>query len=259
MIELFIDMGNSRIKVALIDDGEYAYLGAFAIEQISTKMRTQSFFQQLDFVPDHVYISSVADSSLELQITTAIEQKWHILPVFMSTQVTCCGIVNGYDKASKLGVDRWMALMGAQALTQCDFMVIDAGTAITVDAVREGQHQGGMIVPGLHTLRQALTAKTAQLSEDCTHLNLPSKMTRPGGFLATNTQSAICGGTLYMAAAFVNQVIFDLQSQANKPFKIYFTGGDGQRLSSLTNVPSEYVEDLVLQGIINVKENLKKG
>jgi type III pantothenate kinase len=62
-----------------------------------------------------------------------------------------------------------------------------------------------------------------------------------------------------MTAAFINQIIADLHNRVEQPLEIFFTGGDGQLLSSLTNACSEYVEDLVLQGIINVKESIKKG
>ena len=259
MIDLLIDIGNSRIKLALVDNHDYEYLGAFPTTEIRSEASAHAFLQKLDFNPEHIYISSVANPALEMELRTVIASKWNILPVFMSTQATCCGITNGYQHAFKLGVDRWMALMGAQTFTHDSFIVIDSGTALTVDSVYEGKHQGGFIVPGLQTLRSSLMHKTAQLDETCTTLEPISEVNREVDFLARDTQSAICGGTLYMVASFINQVIFDIQAKLDQPVKVYFTGGDGQLLSGLIDVQSEYIEDLVLLGIFNVKENIKKG
>jgi len=259
MINLLIDIGNSRIKLALTDNNDYEYLGAFSIQKVHTANAAEQFLSQLDFIPEDIYISSVADPALDMELRTAIATKWNILPVFMSTQSECCGVANGYEKTFTLGVDRWLALMGAQAHSQSSFIVIDAGTAITVDYVSDNQHKGGVIVPGLSTLRHSLTDSTANLEADCAPLHHLFQSDGPADLLATNTQSAICGGTLYMAAAFINQIINDIQNSGEQPAEIIFTGGDGELLSSLTNVHSEYVEDLVLQGIINVKESIKKG
>jgi len=259
MIDLLIDIGNSRIKLALVEDNEYEYLGAFSVENLLSEVVAQTFLEQLDFTPQHIFIASVSTESIEMEVRNAIAVKWGLLPIFMSTQQECCDVKNGYEKPFQLGVDRWLALLGARSLTKGDFIVVDAGTAITVDHVYQGSHQGGFIVPGLTTLRKSLTSSTANLSSDCSGMTSESKVSRPAKFMATDTQSAICGGTLYMASAFVNSLLSDLIIQSQHQPNIYFTGGDGNLLSSLLNVKSEYIEDLVLLGIINVKENIKKA
>lgn len=261
MIDLLIDIGNSRIKLAIDDADGYEYLGAFTTNKITSDEASSQFLNQLDFTPSNVYVSSVASASIEMEVRTAIADKWGLLPVFMSTQRACCGVKNGYSEPLQLGVDRWLAMLGARSLTKNSFIVIDAGTAMTVDSVDNGKHQGGLIVPGLTTMREGLVKNAAQLREDCQSIRLPETKPVEGvsSLLATDTQSAICGGTLYMASAFVNNLLFDLQQKKSHPYKIYFTGGDGLLLSSLFSGQSQYIEDLVLLGIINVKESLKKG
>ena len=261
MIDLLLDIGNSRVKLAIVEDNDYEYLGAFSIDNLASESIALTFLDQLDFIPNHIYVSSVASEQVEMQLRQAIACNWGLMPIFMSTQVECCEVKNGYQQPFKLGVDRWLALMGARGYTPDDFIVIDAGTAITVDFVQSGQHQGGFIVPGLATLRHSLTNNTANLNANC-HRDEPyreTEVSRPAQLLATNTRSAICGGTLYMASAFVNSLITDVLGQSDRLPNIYFTGGDGQLLSSLLTIDSDYIEDLVLQGIINVKENIKKS
>ncbi len=257
MIDLFIDLGNSRIKLAIVDNDNYEFLGAFPLAQLSATDNGNDFFAELDIDPQHIYVSSVADAAIELTLRQLIADQWQLLPIFMSTQSECCQIQNGYEQAHQLGVDRWMAIMGARSLTSGSFIVIDAGTAITVDTVYDDQHLGGLIVPGIATMRESLTAGTANLNAQCDQLmsdegdsNLDS--------LAVDTQSAICGGTLYMAAAFASTIVEDIQSKYVTHLEVYITGGDGPVLGGLIGSKCEYIEDLVLLGMINIKENLKK-
>lgn len=259
MIDLFIDVGNSRIKLALLDGDNYEYLGAFPVDKLVSTENSSHFFSQLDCQPDHIYISSVAEAGIEMKLRDLIAELWQLLPVFMSAQSACCDIHNGYSQAHQLGVDRWMAMMGAREQTSGSFIVIDAGTAITVDAVIDGEHKGGLIVPGIQTMRTSLLQEAANLNPDCHALIDSTQDKKSLGPLASDTQSAICGGTLYKAAAFVNNVIVDIQSQYINHLDIYLTGGDGALISSLLNIPNEYIEDLVLLGMINIKENIKNG
>ena len=259
MIDLLLDIGNTRVKLGLVEDKDYEYLGAYSTQNFLNEDTLLSFLTDLDFKPDHIYVSSVADEYIEMLFRQAIAVKWGLMPVFMSTQLSCCNITNGYQLPFKLGVDRWLSLLGARTFTETDFIVIDAGTAITVDSVINGAHQGGFIVPGLSTLRRSLSQNTALLNDDCASIEPSSKATQLDQLMPSDTQSAICGGTLYMASAFVNTLVVDLLSQSQSLPNIYFTGGDGALLSSLLTAESEYIEDLILLGIVNVKENIKKS
>jgi len=259
MIDLFIDVGNSRIKLAVLEKDNYEFLGAFSNEQFISSSSTTDFFGELDFKPDHVYISSVVDASTNMLLSDLIAETWQLLPIFMSTQAECCGVTNGYSQPHQLGVDRWMAMIGAAGQTSGNFIVVDAGTAITVDSVIDGQHLGGLIVPGISTMRSSLMHETAHLDASCQMQSDVSTDDNKVNKLPTDTQSAICGGTLYMAAAFVNTIIEDIQRQHIHHFDTYLTGGDGKLLSQLINVENDYIEDLVLQGMINIKENIKNS
>ncbi|WP_178862250.1 type III pantothenate kinase [Thiomicrorhabdus cannonii] len=254
MTELFIDIGNSRIKFALADSQHLEFLGAFSIAELNTVDLLVDLLEDFDIQPDRIFIVSVGSAQFEHDLREAIAIVWREHPVFLSTQVACCGLQNGYTQPLQLGVDRWMAMLGARSFTHKDFIVIDAGTAITVDAVVEDKHLGGFIFPGLSTMRQSLTSGTAKLSADCSQ----SLMAEQSAFLATNTADAICGGSLYMAAATLNNLLFDLQAELGATFKIYLTGGDAKLIAPLLNSKVELVTDLVLQGMRQVTESLKK-
>lgn len=257
MKKLFLDIGNSRIKWSQSIDGNYEYLGGESVVDFIDKME-QTFFADFE-KPDAVYYSSVADAKKVDQIKTAIQQHWQLIPIPLTSQQSCCGIECGYEDFHLLGDDRWMAMQGAASHTKDPFIVIDFGTAVTVDAVLQGKHLGGFIVPGITSLREALAKDTADL-----HLVVePSKEVSDKDFsdtlLAGNTESAILGGTLYMCASFINHLIADLNTHLSTQFKVFLTGGDAKQFQALIDVPTEWEEDLVLQGMLRIVESVKEN
>lgn len=259
MLDLFIDIGNSRIKLATLDKRNYDSLGAFSISVCEDVDSLREQLESYEIQPDHVYISSVSDGATEQVFNEAISQCWALLPIMMQSQIQCCGIANGYKQPHALGVDRWMAIMGASSMTKKNFLVIDAGTAITVDAVAEGKHLGGLIVPGIRSMRDALSKDTAQLQKPLDIGAFSEKGDAETAGLATDTATAIYGGTLYMASSYLNALVFDLQHSHSCRFELFLTGGDAPLLLELINGPVEYVEDLVLAGMVHVKESIKNS
>ena len=71
---------------------------------------------------------------------------------------------NGYEDIAQLGVDRWAAIVGAYTHFGSAVCIVDAGTAVTVDLVRDGgRHLGGLIVPGLQLMRSSLEQDTEDI------------------------------------------------------------------------------------------------
>ncbi|BBP46950.1 type III pantothenate kinase [Thiosulfatimonas sediminis] len=254
MNRIFIDVGNSRIKYAVSEDGHYEYLGAELVQDFLANIE-QSLFAEVNDI-DEVYFSTVGSLQNLDELTSAIQQHWNIIPTQLNAQRSCCGLTSGYADFHKLGSDRWLAMQGALAITTQPFIVVDAGTALTIDAVIDGQHKGGFIVPGLSTMHNSLATGTALL-EMPTNNDLPEDMSQ--NLLANNTASAVLAGTLYMSAAFVNQVVVDLNQQLQTQFKLFLTGGDAAQLASLLDYQYSYIPDLVLHGMCSVVESVKKS
>lgn len=254
MYKLFLDIGNSFVKWSSVVQGDYIHQNSIKLEHVLGSELTM--FEEYG-VPAEVYISSVADAASVDALKLIIQERWQVFPVQLSSQKLCCGLVNGYDDFSQLGDDRWFAMLGAIGIYSEPVIVVDAGTALTVDAVIDGKHQGGFIVPGLHGMRMALANSTADLSNvsATTLVNNDETVIQA---LASNTDSAILGGTLYMSAAFLNQLIGDLNDQFQTVFKVLLTGGEALQFSSLLDVNFDYIPDLVLQGMVNVEESVKK-
>jgi len=134
-----------------------------------------------------------------------------------------------------LGIDRIMACKSIKNGT-----VVDAGSAITVDVMKDGEHMGGFIMPGIYAFKRAFGTISEVLK-----LN-PSKITSE---LPNCTQDALNWGSVGAVKCLIEKTAYDT---------VYVTGGDGEFLSSqLEN--AEYIEDLVFRGmIITIKEMEKK-
>ena len=254
MNKLFLDIGNSFIKYSTVINGEYTVYDSILLDDL--------LFNGLDFFgipnfPDIVYFSTVANPDKVDALKLLIQNEWQVIPIQLTAQKSCCGLTSGYENFNQLGDDRWFAMQGAIGIYNVPTVVVDAGTALTVDAIVDGQHLGGLIVPGMNTMRQSLATNTADLFDVCRSDMRPDNNEML--LLGTDTSSAILGGTLYMAAAFINQVIYDLNNQVGIQFKVIMTGGESEQLCRLLDFEYDYIPDLVLQGMVNVEESVKNS
>lgn len=255
MVKLYLDIGNTRMKAAIDDEFGYQYLGVISIQAFENPEALEIFLSSA--VPDEVYISSVSTPDILDTVKSTLQSIYQLFPVILTSQKECCGLTSGYDHFEQLGDDRWMALQGARSLTHEPTLVIDAGTAMTVDAILDGVHLGGFIVPGLSSLRASLGADTANI-DLIVEPNHSADRVLISGLLATNTRSGILGGTLYMTVSFINSIIADLNNKVGTRFKVLITGGNAPRLSELIDTPTEYIPDLVLLGMKKIVESIKK-
>lgn len=243
-MNIFIELGNTSLKLASSLKNRYQYIGSYKhhsdIESVFCEI------SDLDPV-DNVYVCSVANPELNAKLTQYIQQSYQVYPTFLTTQPESCGIVCGYGQFETLGVDRWMAIIGACAHSNQPTIIVDAGTALTIDMVIDKKHHGGFIVPGLRLMKGSLFNNTA-IPEMDDHFESVSEM----GLLATDTASAITGGTLFMVSAFLNTLIENLESETGRRFKCIGTGGDFETLLPMLDKPFEVINDLTLLGMIEM-------
>lgn len=149
---LLLDIGNTREKAALFHAGSISALPQLTAESLNA----------LPIVA--VYFASVAnDARLD---TLKVRLKLDHLPWRqVGSEAQAFGVINCYAEPHLLGVDRWLGLLGAKQLF-CGqaVMIVDAGTALTIDWLDEtGAHQGGWIMPGLRLQQQSVVERTAKV------------------------------------------------------------------------------------------------
>ncbi len=244
MMILLIDVGNTRIKWALLDHGNYRYGGSANHRGLPFKDLAESLWGGLS-PPSRILVANVAGKGMERNINGWAKGKWGIKPEFIVPQKAAYGVVNAYIEPAQLGADRWAALIAAHHESRGAACIVDCGTAITIDALSsEGEHLGGIIAPGLTMMRQALVKGTHRLKE------VPeAPMGKRVALLARDTSDAIAGGTLYAAVALIDRVVSDVEEAVGTSLTCFITGGDASHVMPLLAADFRYEEDLVLRGL----------
>ena len=239
---LLVDIGNSRVKWAFWWEGELRSGLPFASDSQGLGGRLSQSWGALA-PPAAVYAANVAGPSVEDTLQEWIEHRWGLPVQFALTESEGGGVINGYRQPERLGVDRWLALVGLRRHYPIPACVVDCGTAITLDYLdAEGRHQGGLIAPGLQSMRSVLASNTHQLGsiDDATTVN-PR--------LARDTNEGIQSGCLRACAGLIETVVKDLRQREDDQLHLVMTGGDAAIIGQLLGSPYHQDEHLVLRGL----------
>ena len=232
-MNLLVDIGNTRCKWALGVAGRLAETG------VMVRDATPDWVEDLTTAAvDSIVVSSVAQPEA-LDALEAYAARRGVPLQALASSARSGALVNAYPEPQRLGVDRWMACIAAEADGEGSVLVADAGTALTLDFVDgQSQHLGGLITPGVATMRGALRRQT-QLR--------PNSEDSAPAWLSTNTDNAIAAGTLRSAISLLDTAVRDLV-----PARLLLTGGDAALLAphlahSWTLRPHLVLEGLALQ------------
>lgn len=235
-MKLYLDIGNSRIKWGGWEGGHWHAEGSVDSDAAEGVDWLAGLPQ-----PERIFLAAVGHEARVAAIAKGCERIFGIVPERLRTATEACGVRCAYADPARLGVDRWLALVAAFQRSRDAAIVFDCGTAITVDAVAaDGEHLGGLIVPGISLMRRALYGSTA---------GIPDEGEGDVGLLARDTRSAVSGGTLYAAVAFMTHVAAELRANLG-PSRCFITGGDAERLLSLAGGEFEWQPRLVLEGML---------
>src|SRR5262249_33712335 len=156
LMQLVIDIGNTRIKWAEVEDGRLSK-PASAVHRGGVDDAFAKLAAALPKDLERAIVSNVAGDELARELTRVLRKRARIAPEFVVVRAEQFGVRCAYADPSRLGVDRWIAVLAAHHLATGAACVIDAGTAATFDAVdAQGRHLGGLIMPGPQLLASAL-------------------------------------------------------------------------------------------------------
>lgn len=238
---LELDCGNTRIKWRLIDSIS-GVVGA--VKAVKTTADLLAQLQAEDTLPVRGRLVSVRSDAETQQIVEELSLALKIHIVLATPHTALAGVQNGYEQFERLGMDRWLALVGAYQLVQRACLVIDLGTAVTLDLVKaNGHHLGGFITPGLPMLRNQLLQNTRRVRYSAEEADQARLTLEPG----RNTAQAVERGCLLMLTAYIEQQIAVSAQYLGTDFSILATGGDAALIADLNRV--QVVPDLVFQGL----------
>lgn len=244
-MNLLIDLGNSRLKWAQQAPGLWRTEAAPLNKDMPSLM--DRLWRDMN-APRKIVLCSVSTSERMQALEKWVQANWSIAPRIVRTQTEQLGVRNRYRQPEQLGVDRWVALIGARGLTSAAACVVDCGTAVTVDALSvEGEFLGGAVFPGLRLLRDSLVQGTAGIhvtegdASDC---------------LARSTADGVAAGTLFGLAGAVERLIDEYRQTQGDSMKVFLTGGDAPVLAARLRAAHTPVPDLVLQGLARIADTL---
>ena len=170
---------------------------------------------------------------------------------FASTSRSSLGLTNAYTQPRRMGVDRWVAMIAAWRELESACLVVDAGTAVTLDAIdANGQHLGGQILPGVGLMAHTLAERTSDIPR--TRRRRTEAFDGLGMF-ARNTGDAVAAGALNAVTGAIERAIRTLRSNAYDA-SIVLTGGDASRILQALNDTALHRPNLVLQGLLELLE-----
>jgi type III pantothenate kinase len=231
MTALCIDCGNTRLKWGLREGGRW-----LAVDALPTS-DAQRLGEALTKTPSRIVACNVAGEAVATQIE-ALAARLSIPLSWVRSEASRCGVENRYDNPSQLGADRWAALIGARGLHDGACLVVNAGTATTIDVLdAEGVFQGGLILPGLALMRESLARKTAGLPHADGELR----------DLPRNTDDAIVSGCLNATLGAIERMFSRI---AKEPAALcLLSGGAAGELADLLPIPVRRADNLVLEGL----------
>lgn len=249
-----IDIGNTRLKWAL-----YAapHPGAKLLRHGAVFLETIDSLAEAEWAgleaPHSMLGCVVAGDAVRRRVEAQMEL-WDLDPHWVVPSAHEAGVRNGYDHPSRLGADRWVALIGARSRvlaaaalaggTTRPALVVMVGTAVTVDALdAAGLFLGGLILPGFGLMLKALEMGTAGLKV-------------PTGEVVdfpTNTSDALMSGGAHAIAGAIEQQVQRLRARTGAMPLLLMTGGAALKLAPITGLPFEAVDTLIFEGLLQMQ------
>lgn len=236
------DLGNTRLKCApLRADGRPG--AAMALPHREEDIAA-ALAEALPREPIEVaYLASVAHPAQRMAVLQALSARCRRISI-ARTQPRF-GLRGGghvriaYAEPRKLGVDRFLALLGARVHTQGAALICGVGTALTIDLIdADGLHHGGLIAPSPTLMREALYARAPQL---------PELGGRAMAF-AADTEDALASGCDGAALALIERSLVAAKVKLGSVPRLLLHGGGSDALAAALPEPIA-APTLVLEGL----------
>lgn len=247
---LLIDVGNTRIKYVVTSSDQpigtdeplaRAHNGDFA------DCLTQ-LLVDVEVKPQSVFVSNVAGEDAAQAIAQYCDARWRLPVEFARVERTALGVKNGYQRLVELGVDRWVAIHGARHWADGNVIVVNCGTAITVDVLSaDNRFIGGAILPGPMMAMRALSQDAAGIPQ------VP--MGNSGLEIGSSTRDCVHAGAWAACAGGVEKMVVEITRQLPDVVQcIVVSGGAAAELLKLVKFDYCYDANLVLRGLARLSQ-----
>lgn len=240
---LELDCGNSFIKWRVLDANARLVVREGVVDSDLALLEGLKEFDGLALKSCRLVSVRTAEETGAL--ISLLKEGFDVSVVCAAPAREMSGVRNGYEEFERLGLDRWLALLGGFHLASGACLVLDFGTAVTADFVAaDGEHLGGFICPGMPLMRNQLRTHTRKIRYGDLAAERALESLIPG----RTTVEAVERGCLLMLRGFVLTQLELARSYWGKDFTVFLTGGDASQVSEI--VPeARVVPDLVFVGL----------
>ncbi len=252
---LAIDVGNTRLK--------WAHYAA-ARPGLAPLAQGAEFLENIEKLADGPWADLpaparmlgciVAGDAMKRRVEEQMEL-WDVAPQWVVSSIAEAGLTNGYDHPTRLGSDRWVAMIGAWHRVVArgparPLVVVMVGTAVTVEAIDvTGRFLGGLILPGHGIMLRALESGTAGL-------HVPTGEVRE---FPTNTSDALTSGGTFAIAGAVERMVQHVRQHCGAEPACIMTGGAGWKMAPSMSVQFELVDSLIFDGLLEIAQRRQTG
>ena len=241
---VLVDVGNTRIKWATLAAGRLTRQGS-AVHRDSLETALAAFAAELPARP-RIIAANVAGEPVAERLRAIVSARPGASLELVATSAERFGVRCGYSEPARLGVDRWIAVLAAHHAAHGAACAIDAGTAVTFDAVdAQGLHLGGLILPSARLIAAALDRSTSNIGRTA----VAPAVARGAGLLGRSTDEAVGHAAWLALAAALDRAVATVERALGTRPVVYLTGGDAELLRGWLETRVELRADLVLEGL----------
>jgi type III pantothenate kinase len=240
---LELDCGNSFIKWRVLDADVRRVVGEGVVDSDLALLESLKALKGLTL--KFCRLVSVRTAEETSSLISLLTEAFGVSVVCAAPSREMSGVRNGYEEFERLGLDRWLAMLGGFQLASGACLVLDFGTAVTADFIsRDGEHLGGFICPGMPLMRNQLRTHTRRIRYGDLAAERALESLVPG----RTTVEAVERGCSLMLRGFVLTQLELARSYWGDDFAVFLTGGDADLVSGI--VPeARVVPDLVFVGL----------
>ena len=246
-MKLLIDIGNTTTSVGLWSKNQL-YMTNYSKNNKLLSSIKKYFKKEID----EVFFTSVIGAKENELIISRLKEiyKCGINQIKSSSELL--GVTNGYMQPKKLGDDRWVTIVASALFYKKPLIIVDCGTAISIDMVNNNrEHLGGYILGGFDgyskAFKDAYHLKNIRIKEDAVlkKKNFPNK-----------TEDGLTEGYLLMVTSAIENTYEKIKKNQKISPQLLISGGYGKIISKRLSIKNKYEPDLVLKSIGLIANNL---
>jgi len=240
---LLVDIGNSRTKYLASSQ-----LGTENYQVINNSELNAQWLNRNWLKVEKVILANVSQSAHTDVISEWADVKGVSL-VVVESEAQRFGVKSGYQHPNQLGIDRWLAIVGAAKLFKSkNILIVDAGTATTFDLLSaEQQHLGGWILPGIDLLFNSLLKNTSKIEAE--------QIKVPALSFGTNTSENVNNACWAATIGAIELAVTRATSELGYIDFVILTGGNAKNLQSMIQYDTVIENNLIFHGLQRYSQN----